>query len=403
MRDVMNPACDHRKNPPFPDPGKKDLTRREGLKQFVLSRMEEKGAVPFSEWMEWCLYHPTFGYYQTEDVRIGKEGDYYTGPCVHPLFGSLIAKQLRQMSEIIGGEGFDVIEMGGGRGFLCEDILHWAKEKAPSFYQNLHYTLIETAPCFLREQKKRLAEEEKEGKVFWMNPEEFERGEDLFEGCFLSNELVDAFPVHRVIFEGEGLREIHVTYQNGQFAEVRRDPSDPRIDSYFKWLGVTLLEDQKAEVNLRALDWISSLGRCLRRGFCLTIDYGYPAEELYAPFRQEGTLRCFHQHQISENPYERWGEQDITAHVNFTALIRKGEEVGLKLTGFVPQYRFLLGLGFLGEMEALERNLSEIDRLKLRLSLKHLIEPEVGMGEVFKVLVQHKGIENPQLDGLKPL
>ena len=403
MRDVMNPACDHQKKASLPDPGKKDPARREGLRQFILSRIEEKGAIPFSEWMEWCLYHPTFGYYQTEDVRIGKEGDYYTGPCVHPLFGSLIAKQLRQMSEIMGGESFDVIEMGAGRGFLCEDILHWARENAPAFYQRLTVTLIEKVPSLLKEQKERLAEENKAGKVVWMDPKEFEKGKESFEGCFLSNELVDSFPVHRVIFEGEGLKEIQITYQNGQFAEVRRAPSDPRIDSYFNWLGVTLPEDQKAEVNLRALDWVSGVGRCLRRGFCLTIDYGCAAEDLYAPFRQDGTLRCFHRHQISDNPYERWGEQDITAHVNFTALIRKGEEVGLKLTGFVPQYRFLLGLGFLGEMETLERNLSEIDRLRLRLSLKHLIEPEVGMGEVFKVLIQHKGIENPQVDGLKPL
>jgi len=403
MRDVMNPACDHQKKASLPDPGKKDPARREGLRQFILSRIEEKGAIPFSEWMEWCLYHPTFGYYQTEDVRIGKEGDYYTGPCVHPLFGSLIAKQLRQMSEIMGGESFDVIEMGAGRGFLCEDILHWARENALSFYQRLTVTLIEKVPSLLKEQKERLAEENKAGKVVWMDPKEFEKGKESFEGCFLSNELVDSFPVHRVIFEGEGLKEIQITYQNGQFAEVRRAPSDPRIDSYFNWLGVTLPEDQKAEVNLRALDWVSGVGRCLRRGFCLTIDYGCAAEDLYAPFRQDGTLRCFHRHQISDNPYERWGEQDITAHVNFSALIRKGEEVGLKLTGFVPQYRFLLGLGFLGEMETLERNLSEIDRLRLRLSLKHLIEPEVGMGEVFKALIQHKGIENPQLDGLKPL
>ena len=229
------------------------------------------------------------------------------------------------------------------------------------------------------------------------------RGKDLFEGCFLSNELVDAFPVHRVMLQQGSLKELYVAQRNGRFEEQWEEPSDPRIKTYFERMGVSLEEGQQAEVNLEALDWITRVGQCLKRGFVLTIDYGYPAEELYAPFRQDGTLRCFHQHQISDNPYERWGEQDITAHVNFTALIRKGEEVGLKLTGFVPQYRFLLGLGFLGEMETLERNLSEIDRLKLRLSLKHLIEPEVGMGEVFKVLIQHKGIENPQLDGLKPL
>ena len=375
--------------------------RTEGLKRFVLSQIEEQGPIPFSQFMRWCLYHPEFGYYPTEEIKIGKEGDYYTSSCVHPLFGYLIAKQLSQMAEILGGETFDVIEMGGGRGFLCEDILHWAKEKARSFYQNLHYTLIETAPCFLREQKKRLAEEEKEGKVFWMNPEEFERGEDLFEGCFLSNELVDAFPVHRVLLDQGNLRELYVTQRNGRFEEQWGEPSDPRLSSYFESMGVSFQEGQKAEVNLQALDWIEKLGRCLKRGFVLTIDYGYWAEELYAPYRDEGTLLCYYKHRVSENPYERLGEQDITSHVNFTGLIRKGEEAGIKFTGLVPQYRFLMGLGFLEEMEAMEKELSEIDGLRLRLSLKHLIDPEMGMGEAFKVLIQNKGIENPRLDGLR--
>ena len=133
------------------------------------------------------------------------------------------------------------------------------------------------------------------------------------------------------------------------------------------------------------------------------VDYGDLADGLYAPFRMEGTLRGFYRHQVTEDPYENWGEQDLTAHVNFTALIRKGEELGLRTTGFVPQYRFLLSLGFLEEMEALQQDLPELERLRLRLSLKHLVEPEVGMGEAFKVLIQHKGVDDPRLNGLKPL
>jgi SAM-dependent MidA family methyltransferase len=168
-------------------------------------------------------------------------------------------------------------------------------------------------------------------------------------------------------------------------------------------MGVTLLEGQKAEVNLKALDWMEKIESCLKKGFVLTIDYGYPAEELYAPYRREGTLLCYHRHQTSEKFLERLGEQDITSHVNFTGLIRKGEEVGLHFTGLVPQYQFLIGLGLLQEMESLGGKLSEVDGLNLRLTLKHLIEPEAGMGEVFKALIQHKGIENPRLDGLRGL
>ena len=127
--------------------------RGELLKQFILSRIEEKGAIPFSQFMEWCLYHPQYGYYPSEGLRIGKEGDYYTSPCVHPLFGGMVAKQLSQMAEILGKVNFDVVEMGGGRGFLCQDILNWAKKKTPNFFNRLRYYLLETSPSFLKEQK----------------------------------------------------------------------------------------------------------------------------------------------------------------------------------------------------------------------------------------------------------
>ncbi len=373
------------------------------MRRFILSQIEERGPIPFVQFMDWCLYHPEYGYYRSERTRIGRDGDYYTSSCVHPIFGHLIAKQLFQMAEILGKETFDVVEMGGGRGFLCMDILDWAKKSSPTFYQRLRYHLIETAPHFLKEQKVRLSKYERGGKVFWLIPEAFRNSEFKIEGCFLSNELVDAFPVHRLVFDQSHLKEIYVSQRKGQLEEALGEPSDPRISDYFGSMNITLEEGQRAEVNLEALDWMEKVSRCLKKGFVLTIDYGYLAEELYAPFRREGTLLCYYQHQTSLNPYERLGEQDITSHVNFTSLIKKGEEIGLHFTGLVPQYRFLMGLGILQEMESLERELSEIDGLKSRLSLKHLIEPEAGMGEVFKVLIQHKGIEKPQLDGLREL
>jgi SAM-dependent MidA family methyltransferase len=379
------------------------MVEEKGLRAFVLSQIEERGPIPFFQFMEWCLYHPEFGYYRSGKTRIGRDGDYYTGPCVHPLFGQLIAKQLFQMAEILGNETFDVVEMGGGPGFLCMDILDWAKKSSPIFYERLRYYLIETAPYFLKEQQVRLSEHERAGKVFWLNLEGFGNGKVKIQGCFLSNELVDAFPVHRVVFDQGDLKEIYVTQQDGHLKEALGEPSDPRISDYFRSMNVALGEGQKAEVNLQALDWLEKVARCLKKGFVLTIDYGYLAEELYAPFRRDGTLLCYYHHEISENLFERLGEQDITSHVNFTGLIKRGEELDLHLTGLVSQSRFLIGLGILQEMEALERGLSEIDGLRLRLSLKHLIQPEAGMGEVFKVLIQHKGIERPLLDGLRDL
>ncbi|MGB9627693.1 MAG: class I SAM-dependent methyltransferase [Thermodesulfobacteriota bacterium] len=375
---------------------------REGkLRQFILSHIREKGPIPFAQFMEWCLYHPQYGYYRSQRKKIGREGDFYTSPCVSPLFGGMIARQLLQMAEILGEKTFEVVEMGGGRGLLCEDILKWAKEQAPEFYQHLTYSLIETAPPFLREQRERLSEYQQEGKVSWIDPESFEDRTFQFRGCFLSNELIDSFPVHRVIYDKGRLKEIYITHQSGQLKELWTEPSDPRLSDYFKTLGITLQEGQKAEVNLKALDWIEKVSHSLLRGFVLTIDYGDTARELYSPHRMEGTLLCYFQHQSSENPYERLGEQDITAHVNFTALIQRGKEVALELTGLVPQYHFLIGLGLLQELESQQKRMEDLEALKLRLSLKHLIEPERGMGEVFKVLVQHKGVESPRLDGLR--
>jgi SAM-dependent MidA family methyltransferase len=199
------------------------------------------------------------------------------------------------------------------------------------------------------------------------------------------------------------VKEIYISQRDGQFVEQWAHPSDPRISTYFHSMNILLEEGQKAEVNLRALDWMEHVGRSLRKGFVLTIDYGYLAHELYAPYRRDGTLLCYFKHRVSENPYERLGEQDITSHVNFTSLIRKGEEAGLQFTGLVPQFRFLIGLGILQEMESMGREMSPIDGLKLRLSLKHLLEPEAGMGEVFKVLIQHKGVDAFDLAGLRDL
>src|SRR4030043_236602 len=204
-------------------------SRGEELRRFILAQIEEKGSIPFSQFMEWCLYHPEYGYYQTKGTRIGKGGDYYTSPSVSPLFGHLIGKQLLQMAEILGGENFDVVEMGAGSGFLCEDILDWAKKNLPAFYQRLRYYLIETAPPFSQAQKERLAEEEREGKVFRMDLKKSRDGEIRIQGCFLSNELFDAFPVHRVILDQGNLRELYVTQQEGQFEERGGEPSDQRF------------------------------------------------------------------------------------------------------------------------------------------------------------------------------
>jgi SAM-dependent MidA family methyltransferase len=374
-----------------------------GLRNFVLARIRHSGPVPFAQFMEWCLYHPDYGYYQAEGTAAGKEGDYYTAPSVHPLFGRMVARQLLQMSELVGTERFTVVETGAGRGFLCMDILDWARGNAPEFYRRLDYRLVDVSRRFVGEQKELLALHAAEGKVSWEEEGTGEASGRMIDGCFLSNELVDAFPVHRVVVQGGRLREIYVGERESHFVDVPGDFSTPEIGEYLRNDGIKLREGQEAEVNLRALEWMGNVGRRLRKGFALTIDYGCLAEELYAPWRSSGTIMCYHRHRASGDPYERVGEQDITAHVNFSQLIRGGEAAGLAFTGLVPQYRFLIGLGLLGEMEEAAKGMSELEGLKMRLSLKRLIEPGVGMGEIFKVLIQHKGVDEPRLDGLRTL
>lgn len=362
------------------------------LEEIIRRRIRERGGIPFADFMALCLYHPQHGYYMTQRERIGRGGDFFTSSSVHSLFGRLIARQLRQMWELLGGGSFTVAEQGAGEGHLALDILDAAAEEAPEFYRSLRYRLVEIGPES-RERQRRLLETHRE-RVEWCALEELAG----FEGCFLSNELVDAFPVHMVEMRDGVLKEVFVAEKDGAFAEELRPLSTPGIEDYFRRLGVAPAEGNRAEVNLEAVRWMDRVGRLLRRGFVLTVDYGYLAPELYAPYRRGGTLMCYHRHVAGEDPYVRIGLQDMTAHVDFSALELAGAERGLEKLWFGEQYRFLLSLGFaeaLMELEAREKD--ERRARELRLTLKNLILPEGGMGETFKVLVQGKGIGRPLL------
>ncbi len=368
----------------------------EALRQIIAEEIRAKGPIPFARFMEHCLYHPLYGYYSSGRASRGRGGDYYTSPTVHPIFGALMGKQLVQMWHILGAGAFEIVEMGGGEGYLCLDILDYLQQEEPQFYELLLYHMVELRPSVTARQQKLLASHEARVARHW--PEELA---DLkIQGCFLSNELVDSFPVHRVVMAGGTLREVYVDLDKGGFKEVQSEPSTPELVEYFRRLGITLAEGQQAEVNLEAVRWIQQVAQVLARGFVITIDYGYPAEELYSPLRPAGTLLCYQGHRILANPYALLGLQDMTSHVDFTSLIMWGEEYGLKFTGLVPQYRFLLTLGILERLAQLGTGKGEEEALNERLTIKNLILPG-GLGECFKVLIQHKGLERPQLEGLR--
>jgi len=375
------------------------------LKRAIISRIRQRRRITFWEFMNLCLYHPSYGYYCSNREKIGRAGDYYTSPCVHPIFGQLIAKQIEQMWVLMGEKpGFRIVEFGSGKGFLCHDILCYLRRENPDFLGNLSYQMVETSPFSRREGENLLSENGFGEKVQWVIPREVESENFRIQGCILSNELIDSFPVHLVTLQDGHLREIFVTHRNGQFREEIGELSSAALEDYFEKVGVVLDEGQRAEVNLMALDWMEMVGRILTEGFVITIDYGHEAEILYSPLRRNGTLLCYYRHTWSDNPYERVGLQDITSHVDFTSLMNKGEEMGLRKVGFTTQYRFLIGLGLLEEAQRfMGENETSLEWIKSRLAIKTLILPDGGMGDVFKVLIQEKGLDNPQLDGLRDM
>ncbi len=362
------------------------------LEAFIRRRIGEAGGITFAEYMEHCLYHPEYGYYMSPRVRIGKPGDFYTSSSVHSLFGRLLARQVAEMWELLGKKSFTVAEQGPGEAHLCQDILDALAEEAPQCYAQLRYRLVELNPHNRQRQKERLSRHL--DRVDWCALDDLAG----MEGCFLSNELVDAMPVHLVEKLDGKLQEVFVVEQAGELSEELRKPSTPHIAEHLLRLGAGPYEGNRAEVNLHAGNWMRQVSALMARGFVLTIDYGYPANELYAPFRRNGTLMCYHRHTTNENPYQHIGCQDLTAHVDFTALEQFGSAVGLEPLFFGEQYRFLMGLGFveaLMELQAKERDPQKA--MALRMTLKNLILPEGGMGELFKVLVQGKGVGKPDL------
>lgn len=365
---------------------------------FLREEIQKHGPIPFVRFMEAVLYHPTFGYYSSPGEKIGPQGDYYTSSSVHPVFGELLAKQLHQMCLALDEDAstYTLVEMGAGKGTLCFDILRYFQRESPSVFNRLRYIIIEKSPDLRERQKERL-------KPLFPNQVQWEETVPIqFVGVLLSNELLDAMPVHRLRVDPHGVQEIYVDWKEDQFVETLGALSTPRLLDYLKNIDVQFDRPTEIEINLQAIDWMRHIGQSLARGYVVTIDYGFPAEELYTPRRPKGTFLCYYRHTTNENPYDHVGEQDMTAHVDFTSLAKAGEEVGLSLIGFTDQTHFLMGLGIAQRMEpyAMEMETSEEAR-KQFLAMKQLMAPE-RMGRVFKILIQGKNIPPEfRLDGLQ--
>jgi SAM-dependent MidA family methyltransferase len=365
----------------------------------IASEIAASGPIPFVRFMELALYHPQFGYYmrspELPQERIGWRGDFYTSSDVHPVLGQALAKQAEQMYRLLGQpHPFTIVEMGPGKGLLANQILATCEHRYRSFFQHLRYVLVDRSPAMRELQRRNLAPWlDRAALLTWVDDLANVAPQGL-TGLFFSNELVDSFPVHRVQVTAQGIEELWVDYRDGRFVECLRPLSSDTLAHRLRRVGADWPEGYRTEINLRASEWMKHVAQHLDRGFVLTIDYGHTAQDLYRSDRKHGTFLCYFRQSIREDPFRRVGEQDMTAHVDFSSLVETGEGHKLQTTGFTNQMSFLMGLGVEQMIAELEQ-----DSPQFKAAI-HLLRPN-GMGTTFKVLVQHKGIQQPELDGLR--
>ena len=353
----------------------------------IRQRITDYGGITFAEFMEVALYHPSGGYYTLGD-RVGASGDYYTSPSVHPAFGALLAVQLFQMWQLLEHpEPFTIAEAGAGIGLLGRDIVNAAAGLPVPFRQALRYVCIDRrTSAGLEARLDGVSRICANGVPL--------RG---VVGCVLSNELLDAVPVHQVTCEYGELRELYVVSRDGELAMQADTPSTPQLAQRLESLGVRLQEGQIGEVNLALDGWIEGVAESLDRGFVLAVDYGRLAKDLYSPVeRFRGTLTTYRNHLQTDRPLERIGEQDMSAQVDFTTLASTATDAGLNVLGYASQAEFLHNLGIdqlMGHLAGGRPRQSQSGRMAMR----ELVKPE-GLG-AFRVMALGKDAGNPELWG----
>jgi len=349
------------------------------LQDLIINTIRKRGPLSFYDFMEMALYSPEQGYYAAPREQIGEAGDFYTSPYLTGLFGEMLAAQLEEMWRILDRRPFTIVECGAGTGLLCRDILRQLQNNRELF-DHLQYIIVEKSGWMRQKEQTLLEAEGFLPKLRWAASL---RDLPHIHGCILSNELVDNFAVHQVVMQDD-LMEVFVAFENG-FREILR-PAPLNLREYLQAFQITLPQGFRAEINLEATEWIRDAAAILSSGFVLTIDYGHSAGELYS--RESGTLACYHRHQVGHCPYEHIGEQDITTHVNFSALDHWGRRHGLDHCGYTSQTRFLQGLGLTARLHRLDISAPQLRTL-------------LAMGNKFKVLIQRKGLGRVCLSGLQ--
>ncbi|MEO5345201.1 MAG: SAM-dependent methyltransferase [Magnetococcus sp. YQC-9] len=356
------------------------------------------GCLPFCRFMALALYHPQHGYYMTGRTRVGQGGDFVTAPELTSLFGELMALQCIEIWQLLDCPAcFEVIEMGGGSGRLALDLLTTAR-RFPDFFAALQIGMVEISPDFcIRQQRLLSGAGFGDDKVTWLSglPERIDAG------VILGNEFLDALPVHWVERTQEGLYELAVTRsEDGALKICHIELCEARIAAYFSASGVVLPVGYRAEVGLAAIDWMHAVGACLQRGVVLMIDYGEAGRDYFSGRRVAGTLAGHRGGERVDDPLLYPGEMDLTAHVNFSAMVKAGVAGGLELLGFTTQGWFLQGLGILERLEMAGRRMETGSVERLRKVAMRLLLPD-EMGERFKVLAMGRGIGNGALSGFR--
>jgi len=366
------------------------------LRQKIEQEIRDRGPIPFSRYMELCLYDPELGYYSRNVEQFGKAGDFYTSSDVHSVFGRLLARQFDEMWRVLGSpEQINIVELGPGRGLFAQDVLGWSERRFPDFFRALRYVLVESSPALRERLETTLADHLQSGKAEIAAPE----GGKLNESAAIvfGNEFFDALPVDILSTQGS----LRIDTRDGHFIETWR-PSSAAEMEFLDRYSVHPEPGERIEALMSAQQFMERLAANLSQGFIVAIDYGYTRAEQLAG-RHRGTLKAIRQHSASANPYEAPGEQDITADVNFTALAAAAEKQGMQTHKLVTQSQFLMGIGEANQFaDAFVECRVPQERAKVALQLKHLVTP-AGMGESFHVLVASKEVAREGIDSLSGL
>ncbi len=373
------------------------------LRDRIEQEIRECGPMPFSRYMELCLYDPANGYYSRSADQFGKAGDFYTSSDVHAVFGRLLARQFQEMWQALDRPPqMEILELGPGRGLLARDVLDWAQKKFPDFFAAATYTLQESSRALRTKLEETLSEHLSRGRAVIPCPQE--RAAPVCRTLsaesslvVFANEFFDALPVEILSPQGK----LHLAFENDHLHEIWLPPTEGELE-FLGHYSVQPDPGERIEVSLAAQRWIARAAAVVRRGFLLAIDYGYTRSEQFAG-RHRGTLMTYRRHSTSVSPYEAPGEQDITAHVNFTALATALEQAGMPPQKLRTQSQFLMGIGETTQFaDAFEDCRLPQEQAKVALQLKHLVTP-AGMGETFHVLLASRGVAPERVAALSGL